>query len=145
MQKPKYVSDCWQPILAHLKIYFSDVKSLHQFYSSIMPSNVKVIGPLEASPATAAETETLAHLERFIRGLDQAKLTSFLRLTTASDVLVTDRLTISFTQSEGLQRRPIAHTCSYTLEVPSTYASFCELREEFMAILNSGSWEMNIV
>lgn len=77
VQKPKYVSDCWQPILAHLKIYFSDVKSLHQFYSSIMPSNVKVIGPLEASPATAAETETLAHLERFIRGLDQAKLTSF--------------------------------------------------------------------
>ena len=59
--------------------------------------------------------------------------------------LVTDRLTISFTNSEGLPRRPIAHTCSYTLEVPSTYASLCEVREEVMAILNSDSWEMNIV
>lgn len=145
VQKPQYVSDCWQPILAHLKIYFPDVISLHQLYSSIIPSNVKVVALLKASPATAAETETLAHLKRFIRGLDKAKLTTFLRFTTASDVLVTDRLTISFTNSEGLQRRPIAHTCSYTLEVPSTYASFCELREEFMAILNSDSWEMNIV
>lgn len=145
VQKPQYVSDCWQPILAHLKIYFPDVKSLHQLYSSITPSNVKVIGLLEASPATAAETETLAHLKRLIRGLDEAKLTKFLRFTTASDVLVTDRLTITFTNSEGLQRRPIAHTCGYTLEVPTTYASFCELREEFMAILNSDSWEMNIV
>ena len=73
----QYVSDCWQPILAHLKIYSPDVKSLHQLYSSITSSNIKVIGLLEASPATAAETETLAHLKRLIRGLDEAKLTIF--------------------------------------------------------------------
>ena len=94
---------------------------------------------------TAAETEAMAHLKRFIRGLDEAKLPTFLRFTTAADVIVTDALTISFTNSEGLQRRPIAHTCGCTLEVPSTYASFCELREEFMAILNSDSWQMNIL
>jgi len=73
------------------------------------------------------------------------KLTTFLRFTTASDVIVTDTLTILFTDSEGLQRRPISHTCGCTLEVPSTYGSFCELREEFMAILNSDRWEMNTV
>lgn len=145
VQKPQYVSDCWQPILAHLKIYFPDVSSLDQFYSCIIPTNLKVIALLKASPATAAETETVAHLKRFIRGLDEAKLTTFLRFTTAADVIVTDTLTISFIHSEGVQRRPIAHTCSCTLEVPSTYASFCELRGEFMAILNSDSWEMNIV
>ena len=118
---------------------------LDQLDSSIIPTNVKVIAMLKASPATVAGSETMAHLKRFIRGLDEAKLTTFLRFTTASDVLVTDTLTISFNNDEGLQRRPIAHTCSYTLEVPSTYASFCELREEFMAILNSDSWEMNRV
>lgn len=37
VQKPQCVSDCWQLILVHLKIYFSDVKSLHQLYSSIKP------------------------------------------------------------------------------------------------------------
>lgn len=86
---------------------------------------------------TSAEAETLAHLKILIRGLNETKVTKFLRFTTASGVLVTNRLTISFTNSEGLQRRPINHTCSYTLEVPSTYANFCELREEFMAILKS--------
>ena len=77
-------------------------------------------------------------------GLNKANLTKFLRFTTASDVLVTDRLTISFINSEGLQRWPIAHTCGYTLEVPSRYVSFCVLRGEFKAILNSDIWEMNI-
>ena len=33
VQKPQHVSDCWQLILAYLKIYFPDVKSLHQLYS----------------------------------------------------------------------------------------------------------------
>ena len=145
MQKPQYVSDCWQPILAHLKIYFPDVSSLDKLYSSIIPTNVKVIALLKASPVIAAESETISHIKRFIIGLDEAKLTTSLRFTTASDVIVTDTLTVSFTDSGGLQRRPISHTCGCTLEVPSTYASFCELREEFMAILNSDSWEMNIV
>lgn len=145
VQKPQYVSDCWQPILAHLKIYFPDVSSLDQLYSSIIPINVKVIALLKASPATAAESETIAHLKRFIRGLHEAKLPTFLRFSMASDVIVTDTLTISFTDNEGLQRRPISHICNCTLEVPSTYAGFCELREEFMAILNSDSWEMDIV
>ena len=39
----------------------------------------------------------------------------------------------------------LATPVGYTLEVPSTYASLFEVREEFMAILNSDSWEMNIV
>ena len=143
--KPQYVADCWQPIVSRLKIYFPDVCSSDELYSSIVPTNVKVIALLKASPVTAAEGETLAHLKRFIRGLDEAKLATFLRFTTASDVFVTDTLTISFTDNEGLQRRPAAHTCSFTLEVPSTYSSFCKLREEFMSILNSDGWEMNIV
>ena len=83
---------------------------------------------LQASPVTPAEGETLAHIKRFIRGLDQGKLATFLRFTTASDMLLTDTLKIVFTNYEGLQRRPVAHTCGYTLEVPSTYSNFCELR-----------------
>ena len=145
VQKPQYVADCWQPIVSRLKIYFPDVRSLDELYSSIVPTNVKVIVLLKASPVTAAEGETLAHLKRFIRGLDEAKLATFLTFTTASDVLVTDTLPISFTDNEGLQRRPVAHTCSFTSEVPSTYSSFCDLREEFMSILNSDGWETNIV
>ena len=119
--------------------------SLHELYSSILPTNVKVIYLLKAKPLTAAEGKTLAHLQRFIRGLDESKLATWARFTTASDVLVTDTLRISFTNNEGFQRRPVAQTCSYTLELPSTYSSFCEFREEFMAALNADNWEMTIV
>lgn len=134
--------------MPRLKIYFPNVSSLDQLYSAISLTNVKVIALLKSNPATAAETETIAHLKRFTRGLDEAKLATLLRFTTASDVLVTDTLAISFTNftnKEGLQRRPIAHTCGFTLEVPGTYSNFCELREEFMAILNSDSWKINLV
>ena len=94
IQKLQYVADCWGPIVSHLKLYFPDMCSLHELYSSILPTNVKVIFLLKATPLTAAEGETLVHLKRFIRGLDESKLATFLRFTTASDVLVTDTLTI---------------------------------------------------
>ena len=66
IQKPQYVADCWGPIVSHLKLYFADMCSLHELYSSILPTNVKVISFLKATPLTAAEGETLAHLKRFI-------------------------------------------------------------------------------
>ena len=94
IQKLQYVADCWGPIVSHLKLYFPDMCCLHELYSSILPTNVKVISLLKATPLTAAEGETLVHLKRFIRGLDESKLATFLRFTTASDVLVTDTLTI---------------------------------------------------
>ena len=34
-------------------------------------------------------------------------------------------------------RRPIAHTCSCTLELPNNYKSVIELRNEFSSILKS--------
>ncbi|PFX13954.1 hypothetical protein AWC38_SpisGene21927 [Stylophora pistillata] len=145
LMKPQYAADCWKEIVSSLKIYFTDVSSFLLLYDSIIPTNSKVISLFTAAPVTAAESETLGHLKRFVRGLDEAKLATFLRYTTASDVLVTDIITISFTNQEGLQRRPVAHTCSFTLEMPSTYSSFCELRQEFMAILNSDVWEIDIV
>lgn len=145
IMKPQYAADCWKEIVSSLKIYFMDVSSFLVLYDSIIPTNSKVISLFTAALVTAAESETLGHLKRFVRGLDEAKLATFLRYTTASDVLVTDIITISFTNQEGLQRRPVAHTCSFTLEMPSTYSSFCELRQEFMAILNSDVWEIDIV
>ena len=42
----------------------------------------------------------------------------------------------------GAAHRPIRHTCGYTLELPSTYANFCELREEFSDILSADSFKL---
>lgn len=109
-QKPQCVFQCWGPIISQLKLYFSDVSPLHGLYSSILPTNVKVISLLKATPLTPAEGETLVHLKRFIRGLDESKLATFFSFFRASYVLVTYTLTISFTNNLGFQ---IKASCSH--------------------------------
>lgn len=55
-------------------------------------------------------------------------------------------LSISFTNMDGFQRRPIAHTCDPILELPCTYQNYTELAEEFTtALSNKDAWGFNIV
>lgn len=84
-------------------------------------------------------------MQRYIRGLDNGKLIQFIRFTTASDVLITNKLEVTFTKFECAACRPIAHTCGPLLELPSTYCNFVELREQFNNILEKDIWEMDIV
>ena len=79
-----------------------------------------------------AERDAMKHLKRFVRG-------------TGSDIMPCDHIYVSFTRLDGLQRRPVAHTCTFTLEIPCTYQSFPEFREEFNSILEANTWEMDVV
>ena len=87
----------------------------------------------------------MKHLKRFVRGLDTAKLGKFLQFVTGSDIMLCDHIHVTFTRLDGIQRRPVAHTCTFTLEIPSTYQSFPEFREEFSSILEANTWEVDIV
>ena len=40
--------------------------------------------------------------------------------------MAADILKVTFIDSEGLERRPIAHTCGFTPEIPSTYESLVQ-------------------
>ena len=73
------------------------------------------------------------------------KLLQFLRFTTAVDIMIDKKIGVTFIKCEGLSARPIAHTCGPLLEIPSTYANYVELREDFMNILNRDNWEMDII
>ena len=59
------------------------------------------------------------------------QLKRFIIFTTGSDLMVCDSLKLNFVKVDGLARRPVAHTCGPGLELPTTYQSFPELREEF--------------
>ena len=74
-------------------------------------------------------------------------VSAFLQFTTGASVLLPGRqIELSFTQLDGLVRRPIAHTCGLLLEIPSTYQCYNELVEEFSAILREKSaWSFEIV
>lgn len=145
VQKPSYVADCWEKILTPLKLSFPTTDELVNHLSSLQPTPAKVCRMFNATPANPAETETLAHLKRWVKGLDNTSLRRFLRLSTGADVLIGTAIQVTFTSLTGAGRRPIFHTCGSVLEVPSTYDDFCDFRQEFTNIVNQQDIEMDLV
>lgn len=147
VQKPKYIANCWYPILTHLTKMpdFQNVKSLLQFYDSKKSTAKKVLKLLIAEASTDAERQSFEHLKRYIRSLDKNMLPVFLQFVTGSDI-VGSNIPVSFTDLVGTMRRPVAHTCGPQLELPSTYGSYNELAEEFSNILqNKEAWYFDIL
>ena len=148
IQKPRYVANCWAPILCSLKTheYFENESKLLSLYEQLKPTPKKVVKILHASPKNDAERNTFNHLKRYVKSLG-GNVSAFLQFTTGASVLLPERqLEVSFTQLNGLARRPIAHTCGLLLEMPSTYQCYNELVEEFSAILQEKSaWSFDIV
>lgn len=146
IQRPQYVADCWSVLLLkYLKgSDLSTAKKVQERYIALQPTTRKVIGMIQAKPCNNSERSALDHLKRFIRGMDLTQLKSFLMFVTGADVLCVDTIDVDFTQLDGLQRRPIAHTCGCVLELPSTYDSYMELRAEFSNVLAKGKWQNDI-
>ncbi len=123
MQKPHLMVSTWQPVLQTLKKYppFQTLSALEVFYEDTKPTTKKVLQLLDANPNSDAERDAFRFLQRYVRGLDNSQLLQFLRFTTASDILISGKVQVTFLRSEGFGRRPIAHTCGPVLELPSTY------------------------
>ena len=69
-----------------------------------------------------------------------------MKFITGSDLISTPSIDVTFIKYENeFYRRPIAHACSPSLELLSTYNNFCEIREEFTNILCQNNWEMIII
>lgn len=148
IQRPRYVSNCWAAILQPLKsrLPFQNMESILQFYEELKPTAKKVVQILDASPQNEAQRNAFAHLVRYVKSLG-GNVSAFLQFTTGGDVIVEGRkLKVTFTELNGLQRRPVAHTCGPLLELPSTYQYYNELVEEFSSILREKSaWSFDIV
>ena len=58
-------------------------------------------------------------------------------------------LKIDFNGLTGFGRRPIAHTCDCTLELPTSYINFEDFQDEFASILSKindeYSWRMDAI
>ena len=147
IQKPHVMISTWQPSVQELKQYpqFQSTSGIQCLYDTLKPTTKKVLEILSAQPNTEVEQDAFKSLQHYIRGLDNTKLIQFLRFTTASDILVTSKLEVAFSKLEGVGCTPIAHTCGPVLEIPSTYANFVELMEQFNNILDKDTWEMDIM
>ena len=146
IQKPQYVTDCWKDVLLALTDYFPTVDSLVDMYERIKPSVSKISKCIQSFPQSDAERECLGFLRRYIRGLDTyEKQATFVRFISGSELMLFDGIQVTFTDLSGLQRRPMARTCNTLLQLPSTYQSFPEMREEFNHILMADNWEMDMM
>ena len=148
VQRPKYIATCWSTMLKSLTIFdpFKSIEGLRGMFEEKTASPKKVLKLLSAQPENDAERESFDHLKRFIKSLNDGALSAFLQFTTGSDIIIFDSLEVTFVNVDGLSRRPIAHTCTPSLELPSTYQSFNELSEEFSSLLREkGFWEFDIV
>ena len=140
IQKPHLMESCWQNVFISLgkTKAFIDISSLNNLYRQLEPTAKKLITLLKLDPRDDSERDAFSYFKRFIRGLPEPDLGKLVKFITESD------LTFNKYENE-FSRRPIAHTCSPSLELPSTYNNFCELREEFTNILRPNNWEMSII
>lgn len=146
IQAGQYIIDCWQKSFSILKTSIHNSKVLANVFTRALPTNKKVIDLLKVVPEAKnnAERDAISYLKRYLRGLDAEKLRKVLRFLTGANVICVKRINVTFSSLDGFERRPIAHTCGPTLELPSTYQSFPEFRQEMNSIIDSAYWEIDI-
>ena len=118
---------------------------LYQIYCALSVSPAKVIKMLEdVSVETKAQEKVLGYFRQYIGNITNEQLCILLRFVTGCGVC-TGPLAVTFNRLDGFKRRPVSHTCSNTLELPSTYTSYIELKREFDCILNDidNMWKMD--
>ena len=146
IQKPRYVTNCWAPILKPLIAFpdFQSLVTLENLYDIKRPTAKKIVKLIKSEPVTDQERQCLDHFKKHdIRSLQGSSLSVFLQFITGSDIISCDSIEVTFSALEGTSRRPVAHTCGPLLEIPSSYQSY---NEEFSELLqNKEAWHFNIV
>ena len=148
IQKPFLMTACWKESFTMLVQHhcLNSKENVLKLYEGLKPTPKKVISKLRCNPQNDPERDSLSFLKKFVKGLEDSRLKKFLKFVTGSDELIVDSIEVTFYKPlNNACRRPIAHTCAPCLELPSTYISLAEFREEFSSILNNNSWEMDIV
>ena len=82
------------------------------------------------------QARVFTYLQQFIGNMKNDEVRRFLRFVTGTSVLLPDGISVCFNASSGLMRRPIAHTWSCLLELPSTYVSCLDFEHKLHAVLS---------
>ncbi|XP_073798489.1 uncharacterized protein [Danio rerio] len=147
LQEPKFIIDCFSKNMPLALLKIPDQKSLVSLYEKKKATGKKVAQLLQTTQDVRSQKEQMVfhHLQRYVRNADQTKAEKFLRFCTGSSVICVEQIKVSFNAESGLSRRPVAHTCGATLDLPYTYSSYPDLRTELDNILSSDCFEMNIL
>ena len=118
---------------------------LQSVYQAQCVSTMMVLKMFEnAEGYNETEERVLNYLRQFIGNMSHEELHVFLRFVTGGAACSSNQVGVTFNSLAGLPRRPIAHTCSPSLELSTTYISYTEFASEFKAYLfNQYSWIMD--
>jgi hypothetical protein len=133
---------------SHQQFWNEGVAGLYKLYRALAatPSEVLQQHIKEPQVMELAEQRILDYLFQFIGQVKTDELQLFLRFCTASSVCIDKPLSITFNGLYGLERRPIAHTCSCLLELSRTYSTYAEFSGEFKAVFEAkAGWIMDCV
>ncbi|KAK3105715.1 hypothetical protein FSP39_004086 [Pinctada imbricata] len=141
IQEPTYVIDIWHPYFEMFTPSFVD-----ELLKSYTPASRKVVSllsfPDEMSPP---QRDVASYMKKFLKELDGTLIAKFLRFITGADIICTSEIKVEFNSETGFSSRPIAHTCASLLELPTDYTSYPDFRSQFLEVLNSKVWVMDII
>ncbi|CAH1106723.1 unnamed protein product [Psylliodes chrysocephalus] len=142
IQKPSYIINLWKPIFKNL-LSEEDIENI---YKKCTPTFRNINDNLcLPNTLTKEMINTYEYLKEYLRECNDDMRAKFLRFCTGADCLIVNSpIAIQFTNLDGFQRRPISHTCTSTLELPTTYNNLPDFREEFNSILNANFWNVEI-
>ena len=120
------------------------VNQLYTIFQCLTASPSKLIE--EPVMLNAGEKRVFQFLQQFIGNSSNADIGHFLRFVTGSSVCPTKKIQITFNRVSGFARRPIAHTCAFTLEISTDYTNYVQFSSEMKAVLsNESSWFMDAI
>lgn len=125
-------------------------RDLRAIYKHLTLSSTKVLSllyfPLFISQA---EARVGGYLRTLIGNMQSEDLQQFMRFVTGSSVCSSSEIKVDFNSLSGFARRPIAHTCSCNIELPSSYTNYDDFYQEFQSILSNAkddfSWRMDAI
>lgn len=144
IQKPKFIIDTFGTVLKN-KISFAAIEEIYN-HKKVTNNNVlKLLKTTDGGALPSQQENVMNFLKRFIREAELPTLENFLRYCTGANIITTDKITVIFNSTTGIQRAPVAHTCTNTIELPTSYDEYLDFKSEFKNILSSGIWVMDII
>ena len=123
-------------------------EGVKKVYDDLTISSEKVLNLLLfPQSCTPQEERVSGYLRTLVCRLNPENLRHLMRFITGSSVCSEKSIHVEFNGLTGLARRPIAHTCDSTLELPVTYTNYSDFYEEICCFLthteNEFSWRMD--
>lgn len=144
VQKPAFVSKCF----ANCLNIAGDLscKEILTIYSKLTPSVKNCLAKIspQVDELSTEESNVFSFLKKYLKETDDKMRRAFFRFSTGADLPIMN-IMVTFANVTGIQRTPVAHTCSGLLQLPSTYDDYVDFRSEMNSVLNSNIWVMDII